>query len=64
MQNENLKPDQFITQIMDLRDSIMTLLHESFQRNFDIDITIKQAFEAFINKDDKVAMNLVYYLDE
>lgn len=62
--NESLKPDQFINSIMVLRDSAIRLLHESFQRNLDVDITIKTAFESFINKDNKTAINLVYYLDD
>jgi len=30
VKNEALKPDQFISSIMDLRESSMRLLHESF----------------------------------
>jgi len=42
----------------------MTLLGESFSRNNDIDITIKNAFEQFINQDNRTATSLVYFLDE
>lgn len=38
---------------------------KSFSKDSQIDLTIKTAFENFLNQDsDKTAMSLVYYLDD
>lgn len=42
----------------------MNIFTKSFNKDPNIDIQIKTAFENFINQNDKTAMSLVYYLDE
>ena len=43
---------------------MMHIYQKSFNKDANIDITIKNAFEKFINLNNKTAMNLVYYLDD
>ena len=43
---------------------MMNMYNRSFNKDPSIDLTIKNAFEAFINQNDKTAMSLVYYLDD
>lgn len=37
---------------------------KSFQKDSNIDVTIKNAFESFVNQNERIAMCLVFYLDE
>jgi hypothetical protein len=55
---------EFVTKIIDLRDKMMHIYNKSFNKDANIDITIKNAFEKFINYNNKTATNLVYYLDD
>ena len=50
--------------IINLREKILTIYSKGFEKNSDIDMTIKNAFENFINQSDKTARSLVYYLDD
>lgn len=43
---------------------MLNIYIKSFNRDNTIDLTIKNAFENFINKNEKTAMSLVYYLDD
>lgn len=43
---------------------MVSIYVKSFQKDTNIDIAIKNAFETFINYNEKTAMSLVYYLDE
>lgn len=47
--DDKMKYDEYIAKLIDLRDKIMQILIKSFCRNPDIDMTIKNAFETFIN---------------
>ena len=42
----------------------MNIQQRSFAKDSNLDITIKNSFENFINKNEKTAMSLVFYLDE
>jgi len=42
----------------------MYIFGKSFQKDTFMDVTIKNAFETFINQNERTAMCLVYYLDE
>ena len=64
MQDEKLKHDEFVAQVIDLRDKMLNIYVKSFNKDSSIDLTIKNAFETFINQNDKTAMSLVYYLDD
>ena len=43
---------------------MMNMFNRSFNKDSNIDLAIKNAFETFINQSDKTAMSLVYYLDD
>ena len=62
--DDKLKHDEFVTRIIVLREKMFTILTKSFNKDSDIDITIKNSFENFINQSEKTARSLVYYLDE
>lgn len=62
--DQQLKHDEFVGKIIDLRDKMLNIYQRSFNRDPHIDITIKTAFESFINQNDRTAMSLVYFLDE
>ena len=64
VQDEKLKHDEFVAQVIDLRDKMLNIYVKSFNKDSSIDLTIKNAFETFINQNDKTAMSLVYYLDD
>lgn len=42
----------------------MNIYIKSFNKDNNVDLTIKTAFETFINQNDKTAMSLVYFLDD
>lgn len=62
--DDKLSHSEFVTKIIELRDKMMHIYQKSFNKDANIDITIKNAFEKFINLNNKTAMNLVYYLDD
>lgn len=64
VQDEKLKQDEFVTKLIELRDKMVSFYHKSFQKDSGIDVCIKNAFENFINQNERTAMCLVYYLDE
>jgi cullin 3 len=43
---------------------MMNIYHKSFNRDPNIDIAIKNAFENYVNQNEKTATNLVFYLDD
>lgn len=43
---------------------MMNIYVKSFNKDSNVDLTIKNAFELFVNQSDKTAMSLVYYLDD
>jgi hypothetical protein len=43
---------------------MMNIYHKSFNRDPNIDIAIKNAFENYVNQNEKTATNLVFYLDK
>ena len=47
--DQNLKHDEFVGKVIDLRDKMLNIYQRSFNRDTHIDITIKTAFETFIN---------------
>lgn len=65
MQDDKVKPDEFVANVIALREKMFGIHSRSFNRDNSIDLTIKTAFENFLNQDsDKTAMSLVYYLDD
>lgn len=65
MQDEKLKPDEFVANVIALREKMFNIHLKSFNKDTTIDLTIKTAFESFLNSEsEKTAMSLVYYLDD
>jgi exonuclease I len=60
----SMKNDEFVNKIIELRELIMEIFQKSLNRNVDIQIGIKLAFENFINKSDRTSIAMVRYLDE
>jgi hypothetical protein len=65
MSDEKLKPDEFVANVIALREKMFNIHLKSFGKDTNIDLTIKTAFEFFLNSEsEKTAMSLVYYLDD
>lgn len=63
--DEKMKPDEFVAQVIALREKMMKIHLQSFGKDSNIELTIKTSFENFINQEsEKTAMSLVYYLDD
>ena len=63
--DDKLKPDEFVANVISLREKMMGVHQRSFSKDSNIDLTIKVAFENFLNQEsEKTAMSLVYYLDD
>jgi cullin 3 len=62
--DEKLKQDEFVQKIIELRDKMINIFGKAFLKDSNIDVTIKNSFETFINQNERTAMCLVYYLDE
>ena len=61
----NEKHDEFVANVISLREKMISIHLKSFNKDNTIDLTIKNAFENFLNlESDKTAMSLVYYLDD
>jgi len=65
VQDDKLKHDEFVANVISLREKMISIHLKSFNKDNTIDLTIKNAFENFLNlESDKTAMSLVYYLDD
>jgi hypothetical protein len=62
-----------VAKVITLREHMLEIFTRSFERDPSIDVTIKAAFEVFLNQKaegtnsipgEKTAMSLVYYLDD
>lgn len=53
-----------MSKVIELRDKMIFIFGKSFQKDSNIDVTIKNAFESFVNQNERIAMCLVFYLDE
>lgn len=65
MSDKQLKPDEFVSQIINLREKMLNIHQKSFNKDSGLELTIKSSFENFVNQEpEKTAMSLVYYLDD
>ena len=64
VQDDQIKTEEFVTQIVLLRRKVIDIYNKSFNKDPKIDVAIKQSFEGFINLNDRCARYLVFYLDE
>lgn len=49
IQDDKLKHDEFVAQVIALREKMLNIYVKSFNKDPSIDLTIKNAFETFIN---------------
>ena len=65
MLDDKVKPDEFVANVINLREKMFNIHTKSFSKDNTIDLTIKTSFENFLNQEsEKTAMSLVYYLDD
>jgi len=65
MQDDKLKSDEFVANVIYLREKMFNIHARSFSKDNTVDLTIKTSFENFLNQEsEKTAMSLVYYLDD
>jgi cullin 3 len=57
-------PVTFITAILKLKHKYDQFVKESFKESKDFQLTLKQAFESFLNKDTRTAQYLSLYVDD
>lgn len=62
--DEKLKNDALVVQLIELRKQLIEIWQKSMNKDPNIDLTIKFAFEKIVNVDSRVAKALVVYLDE
>jgi hypothetical protein len=62
--DELLRIEDFITQLMHLRESIYQVFSCAMDKDPSIDMTIKLAFEKICNVDNKIPRGLVLHLDD
>lgn len=64
VKNEQLESEELVKKVLEFRAKMMELLYKSLERDSNLDITIKGAFELFVNENDRTARSLVAHLDE
>lgn len=47
--DDKLKHDEYVSKVIELRDKMLNIFVKSFNKDNTIDLTIKSAFETFIN---------------
>ena len=64
VRTDTIQSDDLVKQIITFRTRMMDMHTKSLDRDMTVDLTIKNAFELFINENEKTAKSLVLYLDE
>lgn len=62
--NEELKNDELVTKLIDLRERVSGIQNKAMEKDTQIDMSIKMAFEKVVNVNNRTAKALVIYLDE
>ena len=62
--NEEVKNDELVIKLIDLRDRVSGIQSHAMEKDPQIDMTIKMAFEKVVNVNNRTAKALVFYLDE
>eukprot|EP00396_MALV-II-16_sp_LP-1_P000150 gene150-325_t len=57
-------PVKFIGSLLELKDKYVTFVRESFHDSKEFQLSLKQAFEDFLNVDTQTAQNLSLYVDD
>ena len=64
MTDEKIKNEVLVIKLIELRERLIEIWTRSMNKDQNIDLTIKFAFEKIVNHDQRVAKALVTYLDE
>ena len=64
MTDEKIKNEVLVIKLIELRERLIEIWTRSMNKDQNIDLTIKFAFEKIVNHDQRVAKALVIYLDE
>ena len=64
MVSEEVKNDEFVIKLIDLRERVCNIQTKAMDKDTQIDMTIKMAFEKVVNVNNRTAKSLVFYLDE
>jgi len=62
--DEKIKNEVLVIKLIELRERLIEIWTRSMNKDQNIDLTIKFAFEKIVNHDQRVAKALVTYLDE
>jgi cullin 3 len=64
VRDEQIKNEDFVSQLISLRDRIVEISTKAMKRDPQIELSIKLAFEEVVNQNNRTAKALVLYLDE
>lgn len=64
IRNEGIQNDELVKKLIQFKERMSELLMKSLERDQNVDLTIKNSFESFINENEKTAKSLVLYLDD
>ena len=62
--SEEVKNDDLVIKMIDLRERVCGIQSRAMEKDTQIDMTIKMAFEKVVNVNNRTAKALVFYLDE
>lgn len=61
---EEVKNDDLVVKLIDLRERVSGIQSKAMEKDAQIDMTIKMAFEKVVNVNNRTAKALVFYLDD
>ena len=64
MVNEEVKHEELVVKLIDLRERVSSIQSRAMDKDTQIDMTIKMAFEKVVNINNRTAKALVLYLDD
>ena len=64
IRNEGIQNDELVKKLIQFKERMSELLMKSLEKDQNVDLTIKNSFESFINENEKTAKSLVLYLDD
>ena len=64
IRNEGIQNDELVKKLIQFKERMSELLAKSLERDQNVDLTIKNSFESFINENEKTAKSLVLYLHD
>lgn len=64
VRNPTITDEDLVKRIIEFRERMVDLLAKSLDRDSQVELTVKNSFESFINENEKTAKALVTYLDD